>query len=187
VTFRYKFQEKSECETGIKLIPANLHLPTEVEIITAPYCDSVRFFRNKKILAEQHAYAVEMHIIYNGHEVENPSEIVITNSVQENRFQSITLPVKNGLFLIPEKMANGSKLEIQARIGKDQIDIPRISPFALNQNWEIEFAEKRKFGEYGMFDVPKGWDVRSSCRIEFEPLDGDGMGMAVSNCRKPAS
>src|SRR5271157_1698854 len=60
VTIRYNYQEKSECETGIKINPAILHLPTEVEINAAGYCDSVRFFRNKKILAEQHAYAVEL-------------------------------------------------------------------------------------------------------------------------------
>ncbi len=187
VTFRYKVQEKSECETGIKLIPASLHLPTEVEIITAPYCDSVRFFRNKKILAGQHAYAVELHIIYNGREVENPSEIVFTNRIQKNTFQSVPLPVKDGILLVPEAMASGSEIEIQARIGQNQIDIPGISPSALDESWRVIFADQRKLGEYGTFDVPKGWNIRSSCRIEFEPLDGDGMGMVVSNCRKPVS
>jgi hypothetical protein len=187
VTFRYNFQEKSECETGMKLIPANLHLPTEVEIITAPYCDSVRFFRNKKILAEQHAYAVELHIIYNGREVESPSEVVVTNRIEKNKFLSVPLPVKDGLLLVPEAMANGSEIEIQARVGQDKIEISGISTTALDEPWTITLADREKQGENYYFSVPKGWNIRSSCRIEFEPLKGDGMGMMVSNCRKPAS
>jgi hypothetical protein len=186
-SFRYNFLEGSECETGVKLNPEILHLPTEVEINTAPYCDSVRFFRNKRILAEQHAYAVGLHIVYNGREVENPSEVVVTNSIQKNKSQSATLQLKDGLLLVPEAMANGSNLEIAARIGNDQIDIPGIPQSALGESWKIVLADKRKLGEYGTFGVPKGWNVRSSCLVEFEPLDGDGMGMAVSSCRKPVS
>lgn len=126
VTIRFNIQEKSECETGIKLNPAILHLPMEVEINTAPQCDSVRFFRNKKILAEQHAYAVELHFVINGSNVDAPSEVVITNSIHANTFRSVTLPVKDGIVLFPETMAKGSTFELQARIGQDQIDIPGI-------------------------------------------------------------
>jgi len=187
VTLRFNIHEKSECETGVKLVPVITHFPTAVEINTAPYCDSVRFFRNKKILAEKHAYAVELHFVINGHEVQMPSEVVVTNRIAKNTLQSVPLPVKDWLLLVPETMANGSDIELQARIGQNQIDIPGIPKWALDQSWRIILADQRKFGEYGMFEVPKGSNVRSSCLIEFEPLDGDGMDMAVSNCRKTVS
>jgi hypothetical protein len=112
---------------------------------------------------------------------------VVTNRIFKNTFQSVPRPVKDGLLLVPEAMANGSELGIQARIGKEQIEIWGISTAALNESWTIELADRKKQGENYYFSVPKGWNVRSSCLIEFEPLNGDGMGMAVSNCRKPAS
>jgi hypothetical protein len=184
VTIRYNSQEKSECETGIKLNLAILHLPTEVEINTAPYCDSVRFFRNKKILAEQHAYAVELHFFLNGFELENPTEVVVTNRISKNTFHSVQLPVKDGLLLVPEKMANGTELELQARIGQDIVDIPGIPPSQLENVWTIRLAdEKFKFEN----TLPKGMHWKSACIVAFDPLEGDGIQMSVDPCRKHLS
>lgn len=185
VTIRYNYQEKSECETGIKINPAILHLPTEVEINAAGYCDSVRFFRNKKILAEQHAYAVELHFVINDRNVEAPSEVVVTNRINKNTFHSVPLPVKDGLLLVPEEMVNGSQLELQARIGQDQIDIPGISQYDLGKSWKIILIDRRIKGDNYSFYVPRTWNIRSSCLVEFEPLEGLGINMAVSHCRMP--
>jgi hypothetical protein len=187
VTLRYNVQEKSECETGTKINPAIPHLPTEVEIIGAPICDSVRFFRNKKILEEQHAYAVELHFILNGSEVENPSEVVVTNHINRNTFHSVPLPVKNGLLFIPEGMVNGSELYFQARIGQDEISISGISQYQLGESWTIKMADKRSNDDSTSYSIPKRWNIRTACVIEFDPLEGDGSVMASSFCRRPVS
>lgn len=178
VSFRYVILTGSGCDTGNK--PVILHLPTEVEIDAMPQtCDTVRFFRNQKIRTEQHAYAVELHVTYNGLAVENPSEVEIRSSVQ-----SVTLPVRSGLFLVPEAMAAGSDLTFKATIGQDQIEIPGISPSALEESWTIMLADK-SFGEDYDFAIRKGKDVRSECILSFDPLDGDGTFVVVSACRKP--
>jgi len=181
-TIRYNYQEKSECETGVRLNPAVLHLPREAEINAAGYCDSVRFFRNKKILAEQHAYAVELHFVLNGDEIEAPTEVVVTNRIGKNTFHSVPLPMKDGLLLIPEGMVNGSELEFETKTGQDKIDILGISQYQLSESWTIKLADKN---DHTSFSVPRGWNIRSSCNVEFEPLEGEGTAMTQSFCRRP--
>lgn len=187
VTLRFNVQDKSECETGIKINLAIPHLPTEVEIIGAPICDSARFFRNKKILAEQHAYAVELHFVINGREVENPSEVVVTNRISRNTFHSVPLPVKDGLLLVPEEMVNGSYLDFKARMGQDEIFISGISQYQLSESWTIKLADRRSKDNDFSFSIPKRWNIRTACVIEFDPLEGDGSVMASSFCRRPLS
>jgi hypothetical protein len=172
VSFRYSVLEASKCETGNN--PVVLHLPTEVEVDAAPHnCDYLRFFRNQKFLAEQHSYAVELHVIYNGNPMENPSEVTIANKVQ-----SVTLPIKDGLFLVPESMAKGANLVFQARIGQDIIEISAINPNQLESIWTIRLADKTYGDDY---PVPKGLHVHYSCILSF---DGDGIYMTVDPCRK---
>lgn len=81
VSFHYVLVTGPRCDSGNR--PVILHLPAEVEVdATPPTCDTARFFRNQKILAEQHTYAVELHMILNGHDLDNPPEVVVANSTQ---------------------------------------------------------------------------------------------------------
>ena len=180
VSFRYNLLDVSKCETGNK--PVVLHLPTEVEIDdSSQNCDTLRIFRNQKILSEQHAYAVELHIILNGATVEAPSEVVVSNGVR-----SVTLPVESGLFLVPDVMRTESDFTFRARIGQDQIEIPGIRPFELEESWTIVLADK-DFGEDFDYAMPKGTYVGSACILALDPVDGDGIDRIVYTCRKPLS
>jgi hypothetical protein len=178
VNFNYKVIDSPRCYSGNK--PVILHLPAEVEVDGAPLeCDKDSYFRLQKYLHEQRVYPVELHISLNGKPTANPPEVVIANSAQ-----SVTLPVKEGLFLVPEAMATGSSLRFQAGIGQDNIKINGINPNQLESIWTIMLADKT-FGQD--YPVPKRIHVHSTCILSFDPMDGDGIYMTVDPCRKPAS
>jgi hypothetical protein len=176
VTFRYKILDTAGCE--MRIPPVILHLPAEVEVDgKLNTCDTDRYFRQQKYLREQHVYAVELHLTMDGEAIANPPEVTISNGSQ-----TLTLPVRNSLILVPKAMASGPRLSLSAVVGTDAIAIPGIEPDTLKCVWNIGLANKESDND----DLAlKGKPVRSMCTVSFDPLDGDGMGMVVSQCRKP--
>ena len=111
-----------------------------------------------------------------------PSEVVVTNHISRNTFHSVPLPVKDGLLLVPEKMANGTELGLQTRVGLDIVDIPGIPPSQLENIWTIRLADDKYMLENSL---PKGMHWKSACMISFDPLQGDGIEMSVDPCHRP--
>jgi hypothetical protein len=176
VTYRYKLHDPVTCDTEIQ--PVTLRLPLEVEVIgKLRVCDTSRFYRQQKYLHEQHVYPVELHVTMDGDSIASPSEVRISNGAQ-----SLTLPVREDLFLVPEAMANGPNLSLSAIVGSDSITIPGISPYSLKCVWNIGLANKKSYTDG---PAMKGKDVRSMCWIGFDPLDGDGAAAIVNPCRRP--
>jgi len=177
VTFVYILLEPNGCE-GVKS-GVRLDLPSRVEVSDGPVmCDIERFKRQQRYLREQHVYPVELHVTMDGETIANPSEVTISNGER-----TLKLPVRDGLFLVPEVLAGGPKLSLSAIVGSDAIAIPGIDPYSLKCIWNIGLANKQPDTDD---PAMKGRHVQSACTISFDPLDGDGVGMVVDPCRTPA-
>jgi hypothetical protein len=177
VTFEYKLLDVYGCVEAKRGVIRDL--PTRMEIDDAPVtCDWDRYNRQQKYLREQHVYPVELHVKVDGEEVGGPSEVAILSGGTK-----LVLPVRDGLFLVPEAMKNAKALVFEARIGKEVITISQISGWAVEQTWTLNLPTRIPPDAEGPY---RGADPKTVCILEFDPLDGDGTGMEVSPCRKPA-
>ncbi len=155
-----------------------LDLPTYIEIRDAPpNCDWERFRRQQTYLREQHAYPVELHLSADGKGITDPAEIQISDGKRVVR-----LPVKDGVFAVPEEFEASPSLSFEAVVGTEEVVIGGINGGALKEGWDIDLPKS----------VHQGWRARlrglnghNSCVVSFEPLDGDGTRMVVTPCRKP--
>ena len=176
VTFNYKIIDSPKCPDSNK--PIVLRLPADVEVDGSPRgCDNARYFRQETFLHEQHVYAVELHIALDDEAIPNPAEVTISNASQ-----TLTLPVKDGLIMVPESMERGSKLTLRVIAEDDVLEIPGISPSALKTTWNINLTNEAPAADESVSGPVLS---RTSCSIGFDPVDGDGMAMLVDPCRKP--
>ena len=178
ITFEYKMLDVRGCVEAKRAVIRDL--PTHIEIDDAPLtCDWERYSRQQKYLREQHAYPVELHVEVDGQEVAGPSKVAIFSDGTK-----LELPVRDGLFLVPEILKNARSFAFEARIGDETVTIPQISGWAVEQRWTLNLPTKippDSEDHYGEID-PK-----TVCILDFDPLDGDGMGMETHPCRKPAT
>ena len=176
VTFEYKLINVYGCKEVDRGV--SLDLPAHVEVRDAPgTCIWDKYRRQQKFLREQHVYPVELHLSVDGNSIANPSEVKISSGNNV-----LTLPVRDGLFLVPEEFATSPTLTFEAVIGKEQIQIGGIHGGTLKDIWNIDLPTSLHLGWKWRL---RGVDQHHGCRISFDPLDGDGMGMQVSNCRRP--
>ncbi|MDR3755127.1 MAG: hypothetical protein P4K78_15025 [Terracidiphilus sp.] len=176
VTLEYKLLDAHGCQEVDRGV--TLNLPTHIEIRDAPVtCDWERFRRQQKFLREQHAYPVELHFSADGNSIANPAEVQISNGKRV-----VKLPVKNGVFAVPEEFEASPSLSFEAVVGKEEVRIGGIDGGALKEGWEIDLPKSIHLGWKARLH---GLDGYHSCVVSFEPLDGDGMEMVVTPCRKP--
>lgn len=141
-------------------------------------CDRARYLRGQQALSAQHAYAVGLHLTRDQRPAELPSEVTLSDGKQ-----SISIVVKEGVFLVPETFQTAAQLEFKARMGTELVDITGISSNTLDEDWTIELASK----SYGKADdkwFRQHGGTRKGCILSFDPVDGDGAAMMVSNCRR---
>ncbi len=175
VTFEYKLLDARGCQEVDRGVV--LDLPTYVEIRDAPFtCDWERFQRQKTYLREQRAYPVELHLSVDGKSITDPAEIQISDGKRV-----ITLPVKDGVFAVPEEFEASPSLSFEAVVGAEEVVIGGINGSALKEAWEIDLPKSVHQGWKARL---RGLDGHHSCVVSFEPLDGDGMGMVVTPCRR---
>jgi hypothetical protein len=161
--------------------------PTAAVRLAGPYeyevtahtggCDRARYLRGQQALVDQHAYAVGLHLTRDQRPAKLPSEVTLSDGKQ-----SISIAVKDGVFLVPETYRTAAQLEFRARMGAEQVDISGISPSTLDEDWNIELADK-SFGKGGDQWFRQRAGIRKGCILSFDPVDGDGAAMMVSNCR----
>jgi hypothetical protein len=176
VTLEYKLLDANGCHEVDRGVA--LDLPTHVEIRDAPSsCDWDRFRRQQTYLREQHAYPVELHFSVDGNSIANPAEVQISNGKSVVR-----LPVKDGVFAVPEEFEVSPSLSFEAVVGKEEVVIGGVNGSALQEGWDIDLPKSVHLGWKARL---RGLDGHHSCVVSFEPLDGDGMGMVVTPCRKP--
>lgn len=178
VTFEYKLLSAFGCVEAKRGVIRDL--PTHIEIDDAPVtCDWDRYNRQQKYLREEHVYPVELHVEVDGEKVRGPSEVTILSNGS-----TIVLPVSGGLFLVPEVLKNAKTFAFKAKIGEEVITIPQVSGWAVQQTWTLNLPTKVPRDDEHSY---RGADPKTVCILEFDPLDGDGTGMEVSPCRKPAA
>ena len=175
-TFHYVIIEGSNCKTGNQ--PIVLRLPTEIEVNTSLQgCDEARYFRMQKYLNERHVYPVELHVSRDEKESASPPEVVFFASGR-----NVTSTLEDGVYLVPEDFASRGTLGIRTIIGKESMGITGIGAGSLKCIWHLELPSSL---ELTAKELVSGGDKRRSCVLSFDPLDGDGMVMRVSPCRRP--
>ncbi len=175
VTYEYKLLDVQGCAAANRGVIRDL--PKHVEIDDAPpTCDWVRYKRQETYLREQHVYPVELHVDADGEALRGPSEVTIHSEGTE-----YVLPVRDGLFLVPETLKNTKTFTFEARIGDEFVTIPQISGWAVEQTWTLDLPSKVPADAE---DTYRSGDPKTVCILSFDPLDGDGMSIKVSSCRK---
>jgi hypothetical protein len=130
--------------------------------------------------AQDGAAFLALTVELNGREIPAPDHVKLSYDGQ-----SVQAALREGKFEIPAGAAGAKNLTFEADLDGEHIRIDGIAGPFVHENWKLILADK-SYGDDFEWVLKKSKRVKvgSSCILAFEPTDGDGTFLFVSDCRR---
>ncbi len=122
---------------------------------------------------------VHLTVIHDGRKCPGPDRIKLSL-----RGHSATIPVRDGVFLVPPQFANADSVMVETDIEGDHIRVSQLPTVVFEyEQWILRMAE-RVDGDYYEWSGPTRADIPTTCILECESIHHDpGIEYFKLHCR----